>query len=222
MALTRRPPGRLAVGRAWLDVPFADKDRVRALGGQWDPAARRWYAPQPHMPAFARWAELSQTLPSEDRGFGAGLFVDLIPSTSWFTNVRAAVSPGDWERLRRMVYRRAGDCCEACGSHPDHPAGLYMEAHERFAYDTRAGVQVLRRLICLCTACHATTHFGFTSLAGEKEAEAALGHLQFVTGMTRAQAERHVREAFALWEHRSTIAWRVDLSTIAAAGIAVR
>src|SRR5258708_34147673 len=163
MALPRRPPGRLAVGRAGLDVPFADKDRVRALGGQWDPAARRWYAPQPRMPALARWAELSQTLPSEDRGFGAGLVVDLIPSTSWFTNVRAAVSPGDWERLRRMVYRRAGDCCEACGSHPDHPAGLYMEAHGRFAYDTRPGVQGLRRLICLGPRCPGTTRAGVSS-----------------------------------------------------------
>jgi hypothetical protein len=224
MALGYRP-GRAVTGRAWLDVPFADKDRVKALGGRWDPAARRWYAPRPGMPAFARWAagaELPEVLAGEDRSFGAGLFVDLIPSTSWFTNIRSAVSPQAWDRLRRMVYRRAGNRCEACGSRPDHPAGLYMEAHERFAYDTRAGVQALRRLICLCTACHGTTHFGFTSLGGEDEAAAALGHLQFVTGMTRVQAERHVREAFALWERRSSIAWQVDLSMITALGVTVR
>src|SRR5260370_40190627 len=121
-----------------------------------------------------------------------------------------------------MVSRRAGNRGEPCGSHPDHPAGLFLEAHERFAYDTRRRVQALRRLICLCTACHGTTHFGFTSLGGEAEEEAALGHLQFVTGMTRPQAERHGRDAFALWEHRSGIRWRVDLSVIASAGIAIR
>jgi hypothetical protein len=121
-----------------------------------------------------------------------------------------------------MVYRRAGNRCEACGSHPDHPAGLFMEAHERFAYDTRTGAQALRRLICLCTACHGTTHFGFTSLGGEAEENAAHGHLQFVTGMTRPQAERHVREAFALWERRSAIRWRVDLSVITALGVTSR
>jgi Domain of unknown function (DUF5710) len=209
-------------GRGWLDVPYDDKNHARALGVRWDGAARRWYAPRPGMPALARWAQLPETLPGEDRGFGAGLFVDLIPGTSWFSNVRSAVSPRDWERLRRMVYRRAGNRCEACGSHPDQPAALFMEAHERFAYDTRTGVQKLRRLICLCTACHATTHFGFTSLGGEAEAQAALGHLQFVTGMNRVQAERHVHDAFALWEHRSAIPWRVDLSMITALGVTTR
>src|SRR5262249_1691886 len=212
-------------GRAWLDVPYSDKDHAKALGARWDRAARRWYAPRPGLPALATWAprpELPDIVPGQDRGFGAGLFVDLIPSTSWFTNVRSAVSPRDWDRLRRMVYRRAGNRCEACGSHPDHPAGLFMEAHERFAYDHRRGIQVLRRLNCLCTACHGTTHFGFTSLGGEAESEAALGHLQFVTGMNRAQAERHVRDAFALWERRSAITWRVDLSIIAALGVTIR
>jgi hypothetical protein len=29
-----------------------------------------------------------------------------------------------------------------------------MEAHERWAYDDRAGVQALRRLIYLCNDCH--------------------------------------------------------------------
>lgn len=216
-------PARTA--RAWLDVPFSDKDVAKALGARWDPAARRWYAPGPGMPAFVRWAprpEVPEVLPGEDRSFGAGLFVDLIPSTSWFTNVRAAVSPRDWERLRRMVCRRAGNRCEVCGSHLDHPAGLFLEAHERFAYDTRRRVQVLRRLICLCTACHGTTHFGFTSLGGEAEEEAALAHLQFVTSMTRPQAERHVRDAFALWEQRSAIIWRADLSVIESADITLR
>jgi len=40
--------------------------------------------------------------------------------------------------------------------------------------------------------------------------------------MNRAQAERHVREAFAVWEHRSALTWRVDLSMIAALGVTTR
>ena len=97
-----------------------------------------------------------------------------------------------------------------------------MEAHERFAYDTRICVQKLRRLICLCTACHGTTHFGFTSLGGEAGSEARSAACKFVTRMNRAQAERHVREAFAVWEHRSALTWRVDLSMIAALGVTTR
>ena len=134
--------------------------------------------------------------------------------------MRSAVAVRDWYRIRQMVYRRAGHRCEACGRQPDQTASLLMEAHERFTYDYVAGVQKLRRLICLCSACHSTTHFGLANLRAE--AEAALGHLQLVTGMTRGQAEVHVAQAFEMWELRSRITWTVDLSVISDAGIAVR
>lgn len=206
-------------GRAWLDVPHSDKDAAKALGARWDPAARRWYAPGPGISAFARWAPLPEVLPGEDRGFGTELFADPIPSTSWFTNVRSAVSPQDWDRLRRMVYRRAGGRCEACGSRPGPEAGLFLEAHERFAYDDSRGVQALRRLICLCTACHATTHYGLTSLRGR--GDQALIHLCAVTGMSEAEAIRHLDAAFALWQQRSQMLWELDLSILTGTGVAV-
>jgi hypothetical protein len=41
-----------------------------------------------------RWAALPEApdlLPGEDRNFGTGLFVDLVPSTCWFTNVRGGL-----------------------------------------------------------------------------------------------------------------------------------
>ena len=200
--------------RTWLDVPFDDKDAAKAAGARWDPAARRWYAPRPGAPGLGRWAALPDLMPGEDRGYGEGLFVDLIPRTSWFQNVRAAVDPADWDRLRRMVYRRAGHRCEACGA-----SGSQLEAHERFTYDTQPGVQRLVRLICLCTACHRVTHFGRTMLQGDAAGQAALDHLQAVTGMNDAQTERHIRDAFDRWQRRSEISWRVDLSLITSAGI---
>jgi hypothetical protein len=206
-------------GRAWLDVPFSDNAAARASGARYDPAARRWYAPAPGLAAFARWAPVPEILPGEDRGFGTGLFADPIPSTSWFTNVRSAVSPQDWDRLRRMVYRRAGHRCEACGARPDRAAGVFLEAHERFAYDDSREVQALRRLICLCTPCHATTHYGLTSKRGR--GDQALTHLCAVTGMAEAEAIRHLEAAFALWERRSQMQWELDLSILAAAGVGI-
>ena len=49
-----------------LDVPFADKDRVKALGARWDHHARRWYVPAGvDLAAFAAWMEPSPAeLPS--------------------------------------------------------------------------------------------------------------------------------------------------------------
>jgi hypothetical protein len=207
----------VAMERTWLDVPFDDKDAAKAAGARWDPAARRWHAPRPGMPGLARWTALPDLLPGEDRSYGQGLFVDLIPQTSWFRNVRATVDPADWDRLRRMVYRRAGHRCEACGT-----GGSQLEAHERFTYDAQAGIQRLVRLICLCSACHRVTHFGRTMLLGDAAGQAAIDHLQAVTGMTDAETERHIRDAFDRWGRRSEVSWRVDLSLITAAGIRVR
>ena len=207
-------------GPLWLDVPFAEKDEAKRLGARWDQAARRWYAPRPGIAGLGRWAPcppLPDLLPGEDRSFGSGLFVDLVPQSCWFTNVRSGVATADWDRVRRMVYRRAGDRCEACGRARDPEAGVRMEAHERWAFDDARGVQVLRRLICLCGSCHGTTHFGLANVQG-RSAE-ALAHLIAVTRTSRGLAEAHIDEAFALWQERSARTWDLDLSILTAAGV---
>lgn len=210
--------------RAWLDVSFEEKDLAKAAGARWDRDARRWYAPRPGMAALARWAprpDLPDVLPGEDRSFGAGLYCDMIPSTAWATNVRAVVDPGEWDRLRTMIYRRAGQRCEACGLGRDDAAGRYLEAHERWTYQrhqpTGRLVQRLVRLIALCTWCHEVTHWGRTQNIGR--GEAALSHLCRVNRWTRDQALAHAEAALQLWSRRSEYLWELDVSILAAAGI---
>lgn len=42
----------------YLCVPFAEKDRARALGARWDHGARRWFVPPGHdITAFSRWLD---------------------------------------------------------------------------------------------------------------------------------------------------------------------
>jgi len=201
-------------------VPYAEKDEAKALGARWDPQVKRWYDPRPTTPGLDRWAarpDVPDLLPGEDREFGAGLFVDLIPSSCWFTNVRTCVSPQDWERLRRAITRRAGQRCEVCGADENHGVSRGLEAHERWAYDAHNGVQALRRLICLCTDCHRTTHFGHAKVTGQ--ADQAFAHLCAVTGMTAAETRRHIDAAGELWTGRSRRIWSLDLSILTAAGI---
>ncbi|MGH3718303.1 MAG: DUF5710 domain-containing protein [Pseudonocardiaceae bacterium] len=207
-------------GRVWLDVSYAEKDQAKSHGARWDPSARRWYAPSSAVTGLARWTalpEIPDLLPGEDRSLGSGLFVDLVPSSCWFTNVRSCVVPKDWQRLSRMITGRAGRRCEACGQAPDPATGRRLEAHERWAYDQPSGVQALRRLICLCDQCHTVTHFGLAGLRGL--AEEALGQLRTVTGMTDQQARAHVDDAFALWKDRSTRRWTLDLTMLTTAGV---
>ncbi|BCK53189.1 UvrD-helicase domain-containing protein [Nocardia wallacei] len=169
--------------------------------------------PQPVRPP------IPEVLPGEDRSFGSGLFVDLVPSSCWFTNVRSCVDRRDWQRLRRMVNARANHQCEVCGRGKDRSVGRLLEAHERWSYDDHTRVQSLRRIILLCTDCHLTTHYGFAQING-LESE-ALHHLIHVTGMAAGQARRHVAEAFRLWEKRSRHTWTLDLSILTETGVAV-
>ena len=212
----------MADNRIWLDVAFAEKDEAKARGARWDPAARRWYAPKPCMTVLDRWQarpDVPDLLPGEDRSFGSGLFVDLVPSSCWFSNVRSCVDQRDWERLRRMITNRADQQCEVCQRGQDREARRWLEAHERWAYDDSNNVQALRRLICLCTDCHTATHFGLASING-KCAE-AFKHLCTVTGLPADQASQHIDAASALWRQRSAITWDLDLSILVKANITV-
>ncbi|MGW7283920.1 DUF5710 domain-containing protein [Streptomyces sp. NPDC054847] len=210
----------MAIQRNWLDVTYDEKDAAKAAGARWDGAARRWYAPPGREDSLQRWAaapDIPDLLPGEDRSLGQGLFVDLVPSSCWFTNVRSCVAPKDWERLRRMITARAGQRCEACGATQDRETKRWLEAHERWTYDDERRVQTLRRLICLCTHCHTVTHFGFAQVRGLEDV--ALSHLMAVTGMTKAEAREHVEAAFEIWHARSQRSYSLDLSMLTNAGI---
>jgi hypothetical protein len=121
------------------------------------------------------------------------------------------------ERLRRMVTRRAANRCEACGSGANRDMHRWLEVHERWHYDETTVTQTLRRLICLCTDCHQTTHLGLANLRGH--AAQALAHLQSVTGMTPTEVNQHVAAANQLWLTRSGRIWKFDLSMLTTAGI---
>lgn len=139
------------------------------------------------------------------------------------SNVRSSVTPGDWERLRKMIYRRAGYRCEACGAGRDPDARRWLEAHERWRYlrETRSGrlSQRLSRLVALCTPCHQATHFGHAQIQGHDQE--ALAHLCHVNGWTAQQAWGHVDAAFELWQRRSAYVWELELSMLTDAGVTV-
>lgn len=208
----------------WLDVPYDQRHEAEKAGAVWNDQRRRWYTPKPDPEAFAKWLPSGEELPStfagEDRTFGEGLFVDLIPRTCWFTNVRSCVAQRDWERLRRVIVGRADSKCEACGAIRDASVKRWLEVHERWAYDETTATQTLKRLICLCTDCHQTTHMGFARVHGR--GEMALKHLMKVTGFARNDAEEHVEAAFVVWRKRNRKAWNLDLSLLKDAGIEIK
>jgi hypothetical protein len=123
-----------------------------------------------------------------------------------------------WPKRRKPCRKPGpGSCVATLGESAN--ATIRVSGHERWAYDDSNKVQALRRLICLCTDCHTTTHFGLASING-KSAE-AFKHLCTVTGLPANQVRQHIDAVFALWRSRSAITWDLDLNILIKANITV-
>jgi hypothetical protein len=142
------------------------------------------------------------------------LTVELVPQTCWFSNVRDQVSREDWDRIRRQVYKRSGQCCEVCGGRGSkHP----VECHEVWEYDETIAVQRLVRMIALCPACHEVKHMGLAGIRGRGEIAAA--HLAEVNGWTPHVTAVYIDQVFDVWIERSDRTWSLDVSALAAYGV---
>jgi len=135
------------------------------------------------------------------------LTLDLIPSTTWYDNLRSRLRPSEWDRLRKATYAAAGNKCEVCGG---RGRKWPTECHEIWDYDETTRVQKLVGLVALCPSCHEVKHFGRAQTVGR--GEAALAHLMRVNRWTEDQALDHIEESFAVWQRRSEISWTLDLS----------
>jgi hypothetical protein len=224
--------------KVYFSVPFLEKDRAKECGARWDPRAKLWFtsneanrskmsllfqvAPVAPSPAKSRPLMYRPpiTLVGEDRTFGGNdLFVDLVPQSCWFTNVRYCINPEDWRHLSLLIRARADHKCEICSSPEDPSKKIYLEAHERWAFDAASNTQTLKRLIALCKTCHQTTHWGLARIK-RKEAK-VLAHIRKVNGWTENQAIAHVSDAFRVWNARSVRSWDLDLSLITDSGLLV-
>jgi hypothetical protein len=138
------------------------------------------------------------------------LTVELVPKSSWGNNLRARMSRAEWDRVKKNEAKRAGGVCEICGG-TGYEQGYHwaVECHEVWDYNDRTGVQSLVRLISICPRCHKTKHFGLAEILGDREH--VIQHLMEVNEWSRPDAERHVRQAFRLWEERSQRVWVLDL-----------
>lgn len=60
--------------KIYIDVPYAERDRVKALGAQWDPAERKWFIPESvPVDKFAQWPQEAINEPDRDDPLGIGV-----------------------------------------------------------------------------------------------------------------------------------------------------
>jgi hypothetical protein len=212
---------QLPINMIYLTVPFKEKEIAKWLGAKWDRDKKLWYTYDNNPLVVKIWGNDDGVvnLNGELRDFGGSeLFVDLIPKTCWFSNVRSCVVSRDWDKLRKHVYTRANNKCECCGTEAEK-TNMSLEAHERWEYDEKNHIQKLVRLVALCHMCHNATHMGRAGVVGKgKEAKQ---HLAVVRGWTDKETDAHVRNAFTIWLARNKIKWELDLTLLTNNGISL-
>jgi hypothetical protein len=142
------------------------------------------------------------------------LSIELVPGSSWFNNVRSAVSRAQWDMIRKRVYSESYNLCQICGGRGrNHP----VECHEIWSYQDSQNLQKLEGMIALCPACHLVKHMGLAGIRGESEK--AFHHFMKVNKLKRAEAEAEIEQAFQLWAARSKRKWTVDIYYLETYGI---
>ncbi len=137
------------------------------------------------------------------------LEIDLVPRTSWYSNVRSNVNQIEWDIIRKKSYKKAKYQCEICYEvGPNHP----VECHEIWEYNEEKGFQILKGFISLCPNCHQVKHFGLAQINGK--GEQALNHLKKVNSINDKEANEHVKKAFDIWYRRNETKWYVDITYI--------
>ncbi|MFA7219147.1 MAG: HNH endonuclease [Synergistaceae bacterium] len=135
------------------------------------------------------------------------LTIELIPKTAWNINVRSELPKKEWDRLRREAYRLADYKCEICGGvGHKHP----VECHEIWEYNETDHIQILRGLTAICPSCHEVKHIGRAQIMGHYDR--AREHLAKVNKWSIKEAEKYIREQFAVWRKRSESEWELNLS----------
>jgi hypothetical protein len=143
------------------------------------------------------------------------LSVELVPSNQWGSNLRSVLSRGQWDRLRKASYERAGNVCEICGQTGfQQGRNRAVECHEIWSYDDENRIQKLEGVISLCPRCHQVKHLGRSLKVGA--GRVALAHLMEVNGWTPERTAEYVESVFVLHEVRSVgPSWTLDLAWLA-------
>jgi hypothetical protein len=144
------------------------------------------------------------------------LTIELVPSSCWFSNVRAVLTKKQWDIVKSQVASQAYNICEICGGvGPKHP----VECHEIWHYDDKKLIQKLEGLIALCPSCHMVKHIGLAQI--QNRGEIALKHFMKVNNLKKKTAIEHIADAFVKWAERSKKIWKLDISILESYGIDV-
>ena len=141
---------------------------------------------------------------------------DLLPVTSWGSNLAKLLTRRSWDAIRAPAIARRGHRCQICGA----GSGLRLECHEIWAYslppqgapEEAVGVQRLMGLATLCPPCHEMFHLGFAGLRGR--GAGAKARLMAVNRWGDADFKAYHAAMAGRYESRCHRRWVLDLSLV--------
>jgi hypothetical protein len=137
------------------------------------------------------------------------LSIELVPETSWCSNVRSEVPRSKWDKIRKKCYAEANNVCEICGGVGKRHQ---VECHEIWQYDDETNKQTLIGLIALCPSCHQVKHSGLSFIRGLETQ--VYNQLMKINGIDLPEAQQMINEAFVKYHQRSGFNWDVDITLI--------
>ena len=141
------------------------------------------------------------------------LTIELVPQTSWYSNVRSEVTTTQWNKIRKKSYEDANHKCEICGDSGKTQGRKHaVECHEVWQYDDQSKTQTLVKMIALCPQCHQVKHAGLANVNGKTEQ--VIRHLMKVNKMNRSDAVWYLDESFRIWANRSKYQWQLNIDAL--------
>jgi hypothetical protein len=200
----------------YLNIHYSDRKKAKNLGALWCSKNKKWYCDDDNkeiLEIFKEYKEIE--IVGEDRNFGSNeLYVDLIPKTTYYKNVRSIFTKEDWNIIRHHIYKRVNYKCECCGCYRNK----YLEAHERWSYNEETKIQKLERIIALCKLCHKSVHYGHS----KKDIIKINEHLKKIKKINDEELKIHIKEAKELRNKRNKINWELDCSIISNSGFEIK
>jgi len=135
------------------------------------------------------------------------LTIELVPSSSWWNNLRKLLPKNQWDIIRKRAYATSGHRCAICN------AKSRLNCHEIWHYDDDNHIQRLEGFIALCDLCHHVKHIGLAGILakqGRLDYEKVIEHFMKVNNCSREDFLEHRRQAFEIWSSRSRHPWNID------------
>jgi hypothetical protein len=159
---------------------------------------------------------LDKLLPFAARRTITPILGDLIPGSSWGSNLHNLLTRRTWDELRRRTFLKTGFRCETCGTDRNlecHELWEYHEPLPEYMARHACGVQRLIRLMALCDDCHETHHLGLAEQRGR--GPIAFGRIGAYNRWTAAHLDQYRDFLITRYERRCQCFWAIDISCAA-------